>query len=119
MPDPRLHTIAGYQKAVPITIPGSGSATGTTLRALLLAGGLTADELTDVVGVKILGLKADASNRAAFNVTNEATAASWAAIKQPVPVAVDWYEPIADPTALALRAAAVGSIAAVAVVYLS
>lgn len=109
-------TIASSAVRVPITIPGSGTTTGATLRSLLATGGLVTSG--GAIGVKILGLAIGGANRAAFDVANEATAAAFTAHAQRVAAAADYYEPVAVDLDSAVRAAAAGSVAAVAVVYL-
>lgn len=117
MPDPRLQTKPARSKRYAITIPASGTTTGATIRSLLVTAGWVASD-GQISGVKILAFKADASDRAAFDVADAATAAEFTRVKEAVKLATEWVGPGADDADRAVRAAANATIAAVAVVSL-
>ncbi len=118
MPDPRIQTQSARTRRFAITIPASASTNGATIRALLVAAGYDQNAQGSLIGVKILGLKADGTDRSAFDVANTNTAASFTAVSQRVALAADYIEPAADDADSAVRAVANATIAAVAVAYL-
>lgn len=103
---------------VAITIPASGTTTGATIASLLAAGGFVVGPLQSISRVKILGTKADGSARAAFDVANAASAASFTAASRQIAASADYDEPFISGDTTALRAAAAATIAAIAVVTL-